>query len=67
MKFQLETASLVSHWFLKGKQRMIPTYGKHQSVKVIGVLNDETGHVYVQEEERYTADIFSEILKNVLK
>ncbi|MDE5977433.1 MAG: IS630 family transposase, partial [Turicibacter sp.] len=59
--------SLVSNWFLKGKQRIIPTYGKHQSVKLIGVLNYEPGHVYVQEEERYTADIFLDFLKNVLK
>ena len=57
----------MNNWFLKGKQRIIPTYGKHQSVKLIGVLNYETGHVYVQEEERYTADIFLEFLKNVLK
>ena len=31
------------------------------------MLNYETGHVYVQEEERYTADIFLEFLENVLK
>ena len=31
------------------------------------MLNYETGYVYVQEEERYTADIFLEFLKNVLK
>ena len=31
------------------------------------MLNDETGHVYVQEEERYTADNFLEFLENVLK
>ena len=57
----------MNNWFLKGKQRIIPTYGKHQSVKLIGVLNYETGRVYVQEEERYTADIFLEFLENVLK
>lgn len=26
-------------WFLKGKQRIIPTYGKHQGVKLIATLN----------------------------
>ena len=57
----------MNNWFLKGKQRIIPTYGKHQSVKLIGVLNYETGRVYVQEEERYTADIFLKFLENVLK
>ena len=55
--------SLVNNWFPKGKQRIIPTYGNNKSVKLIGILNYETGHVYVQEEERYTADIFLEFLK----
>ena len=59
--------SLVNNWFPKGKQRIIPTYGNNKSVKLIGILNYETGHVYVQEEERYTADIFLEFLKKVLK
>ena len=59
--------SLVSNWFPKGKQRIVPTYGNNKSVKLIGVLNDETGHVYVQEEEHYTADIFLKFLENVLK
>lgn len=31
------------------------------------MLNCETGYVYVQEEERYTADSFLEFLENVLK
>lgn len=34
----------------------------------MGVLNYETGRVYVQEEEEYyTVDIFLNFLKNVLK
>ncbi|EGC90829.1 hypothetical protein HMPREF9402_0055 [Turicibacter sp. HGF1] len=59
--------SLLSTWFPKGKQRFIPTYGNNKSVKLIGVLNYETGRVYVQEEEHYTADIFLDFLGNVLK
>lgn len=59
--------AISKNWFLKGKQKIIPTYGKHHSVKVIGILNYETGHVYVQEEERYTADVFLNFLENVLK
>ena len=59
--------SLVNNWFPKGKQRIIPTYGNNKSVKLIGILNYETGHVYVQEEERYTAEIFLKFLNNVLK
>ena len=56
--------SLVNNWFPKGKQRIIPTYGNNKSVKLIGILNYETGHVYVQEEERYTAEIFLKFLQN---
>ena len=59
--------SLVNTWFPRGKQRIIPIYGNNKSVKIIGLLNDETGHVHVQEEECYTADIFLEFLNNVLK
>lgn len=62
----IDYQSLVSNWFPKGKQRVIPTYGNNKSVKLIGVLNYETGHVYVQ-EEHYTADIFLQFLENVLK
>ena len=54
-------------WFLKGKQRVIPTYGKHEGVKLLGVLNYETGHVYCVEERKYDAEIFLNFLKNVLK
>ena len=33
-------------WFPKGKQRIIPTYRKHEGVKLLGILNYETGEVY---------------------
>ncbi len=54
-------------WFLKGKQRIIPIYGKHQGVKLIGTLNDETGDVFCVEEERYDAEAFLRFLQKVLK
>jgi transposase len=54
-------------WFLRGKQRMIPTYGKHHGVKLIGVLNYETGKVHVVEEERYNAEAFLRFLQCVLE
>lgn len=53
-------------WFLKGKQRIIPTYVKHHGVKLLGVLNYETGHVYCIEEEKYDAQVFMKFLENVL-
>ena len=36
-------------WFVKGQQRVIPTYGRHEGVKLLGILNYETGEVYVEE------------------
>jgi len=54
-------------WFLKGHQRIIPTTGKHWGVKLLGVLNYETGHVYCTEEESYDAAVFLKFLKKVLE
>ncbi len=36
-------------WFEKGRQRIIPTYGKHRGIKLLGVLNYETGYIYCEE------------------
>jgi transposase len=53
-------------WFLKGQQRIIPTYGKHTGVKLLGILNYETGHIYCEEEEKYDAQVFLNFLENVV-
>ncbi len=53
-------------WFPKGKQRIIPTYGKHRGVKLLGILNYETGHIFCKEEETYDAQVFHNFLKEVL-
>ena len=54
-------------WFLKGRQRIIPTYGKHRGVKLLGILNYETGRVYCMEEENYDAKVFLKFLHKVLE
>ena len=54
-------------WFHKGKQRIIPTYGKHEGVKLLGILNYETGQIYCEEDEKYDAKVFLGFLKNTLK
>ena len=59
--------AIQSTWFLKGKQRIIPTYGKHEGVKLLGILNYETGHVLCVGDERYDAEIFLGFLKGVLE
>jgi putative transposase len=53
-------------WFLKGDQRIIATYGKHEGVKLVSVLNYETGHVYCLEQEKYDAEVFLKFLQNIL-
>lgn len=53
-------------WFLKGKQRIIPTHGQHRGVKLIATLDYETGEVFCVEEERYDAITFKEFLTKVL-
>jgi transposase len=53
-------------WFPKGKQRKIPTYGKHAGAKLVGILDYETGRIYVEEHEKYDAKTFLSFLKKIL-
>ena len=59
--------AITKTWFPKGRQRFIPTYGKHRGVKLLGILNYETGKVYCMEEERYDAKVFLRFLHKVLE
>ena len=54
-------------WFAKGQQKIIPTYGKHEGVKLLGVLDYETGKVYMEDHKSYDAQVFLSFLENVLK
>lgn len=53
-------------WFIKGKQKIIPTYGKNAGVKLIGILDYVTGIIYCEEHERYDAKVFLGFLKTTL-
>lgn len=53
-------------WFLKGKQRKIPTTGQHQSVKLLGVLDYETGAVFCMQDQLFNAETFLRFLEQVL-
>ncbi len=53
-------------WFAKGQQRIIPTYGKHEGVKLAGILNYETGEVYVEGHKSYDEEVFKSFLEPVL-
>ena len=58
--------AILKTWFPVGRQRIIPTYGKHEGVKLVGCLDYESGHVYVEEHKRYDAQVFLRFLKHVL-
>jgi transposase len=58
--------AIMKTWFPKGEQKIIPTYGKHHGAKLVGILDYETGAVYVEEHEKYDAEVFLSFLKNVL-
>jgi transposase len=58
--------AIMKTWFSKGKQRLIPTYGKHKGAKLIGCMDWATGEVFVAENERYTAVEFLAFLNEVL-
>lgn len=53
-------------WFAIGQQKFIPTYGKHEGAKLVGILDYETGAVYVEEHNRYDAQVFLEFLKKIM-
>lgn len=54
-------------WFLKGQQRIIPTFGQHKGVKLLGTLDYETGDIFCIEEETYDAVVFLEFVTKVLE
>ena len=53
-------------WFAKGEQRVIKTYCKHESVKLAGLLNYETGRVDIDETEEWDAAVFLTFLEKTL-
>lgn len=58
--------AIMKTWFPTGKQRIIPTYGKHEGVKLVGILNYKTGEIYVEEHKSYDAEVFRTFLQNIL-
>jgi putative transposase len=50
--------AIMKSWFSKGEQRIIKTYGKHEGVKLAGVLNYETGRVSIDEMDKWDAEVF---------
>jgi transposase len=54
-------------WFPKGEQRKVPTYGKHQSVKLLGVLDYEKGTIFCAQEACFDAQVFLRFLEKVIE
>ena len=59
--------AIMKTWFPVGQQRIIPTYGKHEGVKLVGCLDYSRGKTYIELHEKYDAAVFLKILKNVNK
>lgn len=53
-------------WFPVGEQRIIPTYGKHEGVKLVSCLDYGRGKTYIEIHEKYDAAVFLQFLENVL-
>jgi transposase len=58
--------ALMSTWFPKGQQKIVPTYGKHHGAKLLATLDYETGDIYWEEHEQYDAQVFLSFLQNVV-
>lgn len=54
-------------WFLKGEQKVVPTYGTHESVKIGGLLNEATGQVTYAQFDKFTGESFIDLLKLTMK
>jgi len=58
--------ALAHTWFPRGQQKIIPTYGKHHGVKLLGTLDYESGEVFCIEEEQYDACVFLKFLETIV-
>jgi putative transposase len=70
--FQDESAirdyqAIMKTWFPKGGQRIIKTYGQHESLKLAGIINYETGKVHIEEYDEWDAQVFLGFLKSTLE
>jgi len=58
--------ALQKTWFVKGKQRIIKTTGKHRGVKLLATLDYAEGKIVWKEDEQYNAESFLAFLEQVL-
>ena len=53
-------------WFLKGQQKIIPTYGRHWGAKLLGTLDYETGEILCRHADHYDAQVFLSFLEEIV-
>ncbi|MGN7479551.1 winged helix-turn-helix domain-containing protein [Solibacillus silvestris] len=58
--------ALQYNWFLKGQERKIPTYGRHEGAKLFAAIHYATGHIINREEEMADAQAFQRFLQDLL-
>jgi transposase len=59
--------ALHTSWFLRGKQKQIPTYGRHASVTLFGTVNMSNGFLHCMEATACNAISFQDFLQYVVK
>lgn len=58
--------ALQYNWFPRGRQRKVPTHGKHEGAKLFGAIDYETGQVHHREEEKADTAAFIRFLQDIL-
>ena len=58
--------ALHASWFLRGKQKQIPTYGRHASVTLFGAVNTKNGRLHCMEASSCNALHFRHFLQYIL-
>jgi transposase len=53
-------------WFPKGRQKIIPTYGKHHGAKLLATVDYESGEIYWEERDQYDAQVFLSFLEHLV-
>jgi transposase len=58
--------ALQYNWFPRGRQRKVPTYGRHEGAKLFAAINYETGQVHHREEEKTDVPAWIRFLEDLL-
>ncbi|WP_198090504.1 transposase [Bacillus wiedmannii] len=62
-----DSQTLYTSWFYPGKQKQIPTYGRHVRVTLFGAVNMSNENLYCMEASACNVTAFQEFLQYVVK